>query len=112
SSSSAASHSGQGGEQRSLKSCWERKASSSIGRAAVSKTAGWGFETLLACQPRDAVCSALREPSPKQSMETKVANQPTFVDTPKLVLASGIVLIGFVAYYYFGDASVLLRALA
>ena len=25
------------------------QASSSIGRAAVSKTAGWGFETLLAC---------------------------------------------------------------
>ena len=24
-------------------------ASSSIGRAAVSKTAGWGFESLLAC---------------------------------------------------------------
>ena len=27
-----------------------RKASSSIGRAAVSKTAGWGFDALLACQ--------------------------------------------------------------
>ena len=27
----------------------EAQASSSIGRAAVSKTAGWGFETLLAC---------------------------------------------------------------
>jgi hypothetical protein len=26
-----------------------RKASSSIGRAAVSKTAGWGFDSLLAC---------------------------------------------------------------
>ena len=25
------------------------KVSSSIGRAAVSKTAGWGFEPLLAC---------------------------------------------------------------
>ena len=25
------------------------KASSSIGRAAVSKTAGWGFDSLLAC---------------------------------------------------------------
>jgi preprotein translocase subunit SecE len=45
-------------------------------------------------------------------METKVEDQPTFVDTAKLVLAGGIVLIGFVAYYYFGDASVLLRALA
>ncbi len=27
-----------------------QKASSSNGRAAVSKTAGWGFESLLACQ--------------------------------------------------------------
>src|SRR5512134_3455506 len=27
------------------------QASSSIGRASVSKTEGWGFETLLACQP-------------------------------------------------------------
>src|SRR3954451_11488892 len=26
------------------------QANSSIGRAAVSKTAGWGFEPLLACQ--------------------------------------------------------------
>ena len=26
------------------------QASSSIGRAAVSKTAGWGFDSLLACQ--------------------------------------------------------------
>ena len=26
------------------------QASSSTGRAAVSKTAGWGFESLLACQ--------------------------------------------------------------
>jgi hypothetical protein len=28
----------------------ESQASSSIGRASVSKTEGWGFETLLACQ--------------------------------------------------------------
>src|SRR5204863_6086183 len=27
------------------------KASSSIGRAPVSKTGGWGFDSLLACQP-------------------------------------------------------------
>jgi hypothetical protein len=28
----------------------KKQVSSSIGRAAVSKTAGWGFEALLACQ--------------------------------------------------------------
>jgi hypothetical protein len=30
------------------------QASSSIGGAPVSKTGGWGFESLLACQPVDA----------------------------------------------------------
>ena len=30
--------------------CFAAQASSSIGRAAVSKTAGWGFDSLLACQ--------------------------------------------------------------
>jgi preprotein translocase subunit SecE len=37
-------------------------------------------------------------------METKVENQPTFVDTAKLLAAAGIVLVGFVAYYYFQSA--------
>ncbi len=34
---------------RAVKRC-NTYASSSIGRAAVSKTAGWGFDSLLACQ--------------------------------------------------------------
>jgi preprotein translocase subunit SecE len=42
-------------------------------------------------------------------MDTKVENEPTFVDTAKLILAVGILAAGFVAYYYFGDSSVLLR---
>src|SRR5690606_40996794 len=41
-----------------------RYASSSIGRAAVSKTAGWGFESLLACQPRHR-----RHPAPQATSE-------------------------------------------
>jgi len=45
-------------------------------------------------------------------MDTKVESQPTYVDTAKLVLAAGIVLVGFVAYYYFGDAPIVVRALA
>ena len=44
-------------------------------------------------------------------METKVEEQPTIVDTAKLVLAIGVVLVGLVGYYYFADASTLLRAL-
>jgi preprotein translocase subunit SecE len=44
-------------------------------------------------------------------METKVEEQPTFVDTAKLALAIVIVLAGLVGYYYFADSSTLLRVL-
>jgi preprotein translocase subunit SecE len=44
-------------------------------------------------------------------METKVEEQPTIVDTAKLVLAIVVVLVGLVGYYYFADSSALLRAL-
>ena len=44
-------------------------------------------------------------------METRVEEEPTIVDTAKLALAILIVLAGLVAYYYFGDASALLRTL-
>jgi preprotein translocase subunit SecE len=45
-------------------------------------------------------------------METKVEEQPTFIDTAKLAFAIVVVLAGLVGYYYFADASALLRALA
>ncbi len=44
-------------------------------------------------------------------METKVEEQPTFLDTAKLALAVGIVGASIVAYYYFGTAPTALRAL-
>jgi preprotein translocase subunit SecE len=44
-------------------------------------------------------------------METKVEEQPTFVDTAKLALAIVVVLAGLVGYYYFADANAFLRAL-
>jgi len=44
-------------------------------------------------------------------MDTKVETEPTVVDTAKLAAAVAIALVGFVAYYYFGDASVALRSL-
>jgi len=44
-------------------------------------------------------------------METKVEEQPTIVDTAKLVLAVVVVLVGLVGYYYFADSSALLRVL-
>ena len=43
-------------------------------------------------------------------METKVEEQPTFVDTAKLTLAVLLLLAGLVGYYYFANAAVLLRA--
>jgi preprotein translocase subunit SecE len=45
-------------------------------------------------------------------METNVEEQPTIVDTAKLALAIVVVLGGVVGYYYFADASTLLRALS
>jgi len=42
-------------------------------------------------------------------METKVEEQPTIVDTAKLALGVVIVLAGLFGYYYFGEASALLR---
>ncbi len=44
-------------------------------------------------------------------MDTKVEEQPTFVDTAKLAFAIVVVLAGLVGYYYFADSSALLRAL-
>ena len=55
-----------------------RQASSSIGRAAVSKTAGWGFETLLACH------------SWKQRM---------LAERIKIAVAALIAVAGMVAFY-------------
>jgi preprotein translocase subunit SecE len=44
-------------------------------------------------------------------METKVEEQPTFVDTAKLTLAIVVVLLGLVGYYYFADSPAFVRAL-
>jgi preprotein translocase subunit SecE len=44
-------------------------------------------------------------------METKVEEQATLADTAKLAAAGLVVVAGLVAYYYFGDAPGLLRAL-
>jgi preprotein translocase subunit SecE len=45
-----------------------------------------------------------------QGMETKVEEQTTIVDTAKLALAVLIIVAGLVGYYYFAEASALLRA--
>ena len=64
------------------------QASSSIGRAAVSKTAGWGFDSLLACQ---------------------IGVQEEVLDKLKLAAAALIVVAAVAVFYVFGGSSALLR---
>jgi preprotein translocase subunit SecE len=51
------------------------KASSSIGRAPVSKTGGWGFDSLLACQ--------IRSLKSEVKVRTNVADEPGRFETVK-----------------------------
>jgi preprotein translocase subunit SecE len=73
------------------------QASSSIGRAAVSKTAGWGFDSLLACQ--------------RMSVNTDLKTQggADMADKTRLVAAAVLVLAGIVAYYVLDAQPVWLR---
>jgi hypothetical protein len=52
----------------------QKKASSSIGRAAVSKTAGWGFDSLLACQYRGRIGRTQELASPRDRILNRAAN--------------------------------------
>ena len=54
---------------------------------------------------------ALRASRSEKGMDTKVENQPTFFDTAKLLLAVVILLAGIVAYYFYPDVPVVVRAL-
>src|SRR5690242_4716858 len=84
-------------------------ASSSIGRAAVSKTAGWGFESLLACH-----LVALR-PRTKMRMNSKVEQAKAAApagDVAKYALALLLVVAGIVAFYWFDQWPGALRVAA
>jgi preprotein translocase subunit SecE len=78
------------------------KASSSIGRAAVSKTAGWGFDSLLACHDQESMTT---------SVDTKVQDAGG-ADTAKLVVAVVLVAGGVAGYYVLGNEAVWIRWLA
>ena len=52
------------------------KASSSIGRAAVSKTAGWGFDSLLACQLGNACGTMVAAIGPWRNDRERVTCRP------------------------------------
>ena len=64
------------------------QASSSIGRAAVSKTAGWGFDSLLACHLLNMN---------DEAKQTSAA--PAASDTAQLVAAIVLAIGGVVAFY-------------
>src|SRR5262249_23579318 len=69
---------------------------SSIGRASVSKTEGWGFEALCPCQ----------------SIKMTTENTTSIADKIKLGLALILVGAGIWAYYWLTDAALVLRLLA
>ncbi len=68
------------------------QASSSIGRAAVSKTAGWGFDSLLACH-------LLR------------VRYGIMADSIKFIFAGLLMAAAVVGFYAFPDQSQLLRVI-
>ena len=80
--------SSKGERLRNKKIDYGFQASSSIGRAAVSKTAGWGFDSLLACQ---------------------IGVQEEVLDKLKLTAAALIVVAAIAVFYVFGGSSALLR---
>jgi preprotein translocase subunit SecE len=67
------------------------QASSSIGRAAVSKTAGWGFDSLLACHRL-------------QVNDIQKAQTSGTADHLKLGVAVVLLIGGVVAYYVLGNS--------
>ena len=69
------------------------QASSSIGRAAVSKTAGWGFDSLLACHLQHRF---------------KIGKM---ADSIKFSFALILTAVSIGGFYYFGDQSLLLRVI-
>lgn len=81
------------------------QASSSIGRAAVSKTAGWGFDSLLACHFYHLWIHKLIP------MESKAQQSAGRLDTVKWLVVFILVAIGVVGNQYFAGESVLYRAL-
>jgi preprotein translocase subunit SecE len=94
-------------EVRFRENCLEQfslivKASSSIGRAAVSKTAGWGFDSLLACHDQEFMTT---------SVDTKAQDAGT-ADMVKLAVAILLVIGGVAGYYVLGNQPAWLRWIA
>ena len=73
-----------------------------FGRAAVSKTAGWGFESLLACH--EQVCWEIR----KRNMSSKSdTGKPSIVNTLLLAISTAMLIAGVGSYYWFQDLAIM-----
>src|SRR5690606_26027262 len=84
-----------------------------IGRAAVSKTAGWGFESLLACHFPRVAGPSTRSPrrnsqESDSDLNSKIDPAQTATsggDMVKYALAALLVLGGLFVWFWFGDAT-------
>ena len=70
-----------------------------MARAAVSKTAGWGFDSLLACHPY------------LFGWRYAGTQEKPILDKVKLLLAMVPLAAGIGAYYYFGDQPAWIRVI-
>ena len=75
-----------------------QQASSSIGRASVSKTEGWGFETLLACHNLQ---NTVKTGSNCHTMSAQSEATGSALDTVFLWVAVAIVAGSIFGFYYF-----------
>ena len=87
-----------------------QQASSSIGRAAVSKTAGWGFDSLLACHGSGEPQRLHWRLILRSFMNAQTETGASALDKVKLLLAIAALISGIVAFYYYPEMSVLIRA--
>ncbi|MFM8341533.1 MAG: preprotein translocase subunit SecE, partial [Methylomonas sp.] len=76
-------------------------------RAAVSKTASWGFESLLACQSEN-----IQTFKKIIIMNAQVEEATSVSDIVKLLLSPVLIVLGVVGFYYFNDFQFLYRVVA
>ena len=88
----------------------ELQASSSIGRAPVSKTGCWGFESLLACQFSQN-CHSGGGVHRQMSEKTEARSGSAAFEAVKWLLVVGFVAAAVVGNSYFSDQATLYRVI-
>ncbi len=74
---------------------------------AVSKTVGWGFDPLLACQKNRIFISSFHKPH--SLMNTQADTSLKVFDVVKQVFSVFFVIFGIAGFYYFFDARLIYR---